>query len=315
MMSSTSNLPKVGFIGLGVMGTPMSTHLSRAGYPLVVYDIRTELAVQLAAELSNTSAATSPAEVAASSDIIVTMLPNGEVVREVLCAEDGVYAGLRPGSLLLDTSSSEPWLTQQTAEEMRAKGCSVVDAPVSGAQHGAKTATLVFMVGGDDADVERVRPLLQCMGRAIYHLGGVGAGHAMKCLNNMITSMNLLALAEGLAVGTRYGLDPAVMTDVINESTGGSWVSKTHIHQRILNRAFDDPFKLELMVKDIGIGMELARQTGVPVPLSANGQHLWKAAALAAGPGASVSELVRWVEKLTGVTIESAKGPRAPAAQ
>lgn len=304
-MSITTGLPRVGFIGLGVMGTPMSTHLARAGYPLTVYDLRSELASRLEADLDNTVAASSPAEVASQSDIIITMLPNGEVVREVLHGEDGLLAQVQPGAILLDTSSSEPWLTQQSAEELKAKGASVVDAPVSGAQHGAQTASLVFMVGGSAQDVERVTPLLECMGRAIFHLGDVGAGHAMKCLNNMVTAMNLLALSEGLAVGIRYGLDPARMTDVINESTGGSWVSKTHIHQRILNRAFDDPFKLELMVKDIGIGMELARQTGIPVPASANGYHLWKAASLASGPGASVSELVRWVEQLTGVVIES----------
>ncbi|MGE4338800.1 MAG: NAD(P)-dependent oxidoreductase, partial [Pigmentiphaga sp.] len=228
--------PAVGFIGLGVMGRPMTGHLAKAGYAVTVYDTNAKIPRALAKTLSNTTAARSPAEVAAASDIIITMLPNGEIVQQVLNGDDGILAGLRPGSLLLDTSSSEPWLTQRSHEQMQAAGASLVDAPVSGAQWGAEAAELVFMVGGSGTDVERVRPLLDCMGRAVFHLGGVGAGHAMKCLNNMITAMNLMALSEGLAIGTRHGLDPAAMVDVLNVSTGMSWVSQTHIHQRVLNR-------------------------------------------------------------------------------
>ena len=302
--------PAVGFIGLGVMGQPMTGHLAKAGYAVTVYDLDARIPRALAKALPNTRATRSPAEVAAASDIIMTMLPNGEVVRQVLNGDDGILAGVRPGCILLDTSSSEPWLTQRSHEQLQAAGASLVDAPVSGAQWGAEAAELVFMVGGADADVERVRPLLDCMGRAVFHLGGVGAGHAMKCLNNMITAMNLMVLSEGLAIGTRHGLDPAAMVDVLNVSTGMSWVGQTHIHQRVLNRKFDDPFKLGLMLKDVGIGMELARSNDVPAPLSGAGHQLWRAAAKANKAEASVSELVRWVESITGVEIRS---PRAKA--
>ncbi len=301
-------LPSLGFIGLGVMGQPMAGHLAKAGYPLSVYDIDAKAARKLARSLPNTKAAKTPADVAAASDIIITMLPNGEVVQQVLNAPDGLLAGLRAGSLILDTSSSEPWLTLRSHEQLQAAGASLVDAPVSGAQWGAEAAELVFMVGGSQDDVARVQPLLDIMGRATFHLGEAGAGHAMKCLNNMITAMNLSILSEGLAIGTRHGLDPAVMVDVLNQSTGMSWVSQTHIHQRVLNRKFDDPFKLALMLKDVGIGMELARQNDVPAPMSGTGHQLWRAAALANKPEASVSELVRWTEKLTGVKIASPKG-------
>lgn len=303
--TATATLPALGFLGLGVMGKPMAGHLAKAGYALTVFDVDAKATRALAKALPNTTAAKSPAEVAAASDIIITMLPNGEVVQQVLNAPDGLLTRLRPGALLLDTSSSEPWLTQRSHEQLQAAGASLVDAPVSGAQWGAEAAELVFMVGGSDADVARVRPLLDCMGRAVFHLGEVGAGHAMKCLNNMITAMNLLILSEGLTIGTRHGLDPAAMVDVLNESTGMSWVSQTHIHQRVLSRKFDDPFKLALMLKDVGIGMELARSNEVPAPLSGAGHQLWRAAALANTPDASVSELVRWVEKLTGVAIQS----------
>jgi 3-hydroxyisobutyrate dehydrogenase-like beta-hydroxyacid dehydrogenase len=182
----------------------------------------------------------------------------------------------------------------------------MVDAPVSGAEWGAKAAELVFMCGGAAADVERVRPLLDVMGKAVFHLGPLGAGHAMKCLNNLVTSVNFLAVSEGLAIGTRYGLDPAAMVDVLDRSTGMSWISQTHIRQRVLSRRFDDPFKLALMLKDIGIATQLARSVDVPAPLSALNQELWRAAAADASTDASVSELARWVERLTKTEIASA---------
>lgn len=170
------------------------------------------------------------------------------------------------------------------------------------------------MVGGAEADVARVRPLLDMMGRAVFHLGGLGAGHAMKCINNCITAVTLANTAEGLVAGKRYGLDPKVMIDVMNESTGGSWITQTHFNQRVFNRKFDDPFKLELMLKDMGIAMELARETATPAPLWGLGQQLWRMADHAAGPGASVSELVRWVENQSGTELTPGSAPRAQAA-
>ena len=312
-MNASASLPRVGFIGLGVMGRPMASHLSRAGHPLQLFDAAPGVAAELAGALPDAVAAVSPAALAAASDIVVTMVPNGEVVRSLVAGDDGLLQGFAPGALLLDTSSSEPWLTEQTAEVLRARGVAMVDAPVSGAEWGAKAAELVFMVGGAAADLERVRPLLAAMGKAVFHVGGLGAGHAMKCLNNLITSVNLLALSEGLAMGKRYGLDPEAMVDVLNASTGMSWVAQTHIKQRVISRRFDDPFKLALMVKDIGIAMALARATGTPAPLSEAAQRLWRSAADAASPDASVSELVRWVERTSGTEISAGAGPRAAA--
>lgn len=299
----------IGFIGLGVMGAPMATHLAKAGHRLTVLDANRGAARDLAATIGANEVAT-PREVAARSDVIVTMLPNGHVVQEVVLGPDGVLQGLRPGALLLDTSSCEPWLTEGTAKALAERGGSMVDAPVSGAQWGAIDAKLVFMVGGSSEDVARVRPLLDVMGRAVFHLGGVGCGHAMKCINNCITAVTLANTAEGLVAGKRYGLDPQVMVDVLNESTGGSWITQTHFHQRVFNRAFDDPFKLELMLKDMGIAVELARETSTPVPLWALGQQLWRMADHAAGAGASVSELVRWVERQSGTELTPGAGER-----
>jgi 3-hydroxyisobutyrate dehydrogenase-like beta-hydroxyacid dehydrogenase len=159
------------------------------------------------------------------------------------------------------------------------------------------------MLGGETAAVERALPVLRIMGEHTFHLGPIGAGHAMKSINNLITAMTLTATAEGLVLGKKLGLDPNVMTDVLNVSTGMSWITQTHIKQRITNRAFDDPFKLELMVKDIRIALELAAREPTKMPLAERGQELWRAAERAAGPGASVSELVRYVEREGGAEI------------
>ena len=302
----TSRSPSLGFVGLGVMGRPMASHLAAAGHALTLYDIAPGVAAELAATLANAHAARTPAELGARSDVVITMVPNGSVVQSLVQGDDGLLQGFRPGALLLDTSSSEPWLTEQTGRILAAAGVAMVDAPVSGAEWGAKAAELVFMSGGAAADIERIRPLLDVMGKAVFHVGPLGAGHAMKCLNNLVTSVNFLAVSEGLAIGTRYGLDPAAMVEVLDRSTGMSWISQTHIRQRVLSRRFDDPFKLALMLKDIGIATQLARSVDVPAPLSALNQELWRAAATDAGPEASVSELARWVERLTKTEIAPA---------
>lgn len=302
----------VGFVGLGVMGTPMTSHLHKGGHQVTVHDLDLASARELAAKLGDgASAVDSPVEVARRSDVVITMLPNGEVVQRVVFGDGGLAAGFKPGSILLDTSSSEPWLTRQTAARLAELGVVMVDAPVSGAQWGAEAANLVFMVGGAAEDLERVRPLLDCMGKLIFHLGPQGSGHAMKCINNLVTAVTLSATAEGLVMGKAFGLDPEAMVKVMNVSTAGSWISQTHIEQRVLSRKFDDPFKLELMLKDMGIANALARDQKVSAPISALSHQLWQAASRAAGAGASISELVRWVEQQNGTEIT--RGATAPA--
>lgn len=299
----------IGFIGLGVMGQPMAGHLVRAGHRLCVFDIDANKTQTVAAQLGAVAAA-DVASVARHSEVLITMLPNGQVVQEVLTGAGGCLPHLRAGSLVLDTSSAEPWLTRTTAVDLAARGVAMVDAPVSGAQWGAQAAELVFMVGAQSEDLARVRPLLEVMGKSVHHLGELGAGHTMKCINNLITAITLTATAEGLVMGKSAGLDPQAMVRVMNESTAGSWVSQTHIEQRVLNRRFDDPFQLGLMLKDMGIANGLARDHHVVAPLAALAQQLWQAADLRAGPGASVSEIVRWVEQQSGVDITP--GVRAP---
>lgn len=304
-------MERIGFIGLGIMGAPMAGHLAKAGYALTVLDIDADKTQAVTAAHAGVRAGRSPKDVAENSDIVVTMLPFGEYVRDVALGPSGLVEGFSGGELLIDTSSSEPWLTLETAKALAEKGVAMIDAPTSGAQIGAKSAQLVFMVGGDEAAVARAAPVLGVLGRRSFHLGPIGSGHTMKSINNLITAMNFLAAAESLALGVKLGLDPNAMTDVLNASTGMSWITQTHIKQRITTGAFDDPFKLELMVKDIRIALELAANAELPMPLSALGQRLWREADRCAGEHASVSELVRWVERQTGVEIRAGEPPTA----
>jgi 3-hydroxyisobutyrate dehydrogenase-like beta-hydroxyacid dehydrogenase len=295
--------PRVGFVGLGIMGTPMAGHLADSGSLVAVFDIDARAAASFVAAHPATAAAASPAELASTCSVVITMLPDGNVVREVVLGPDGLMDGLAAGSLLIDTSSSQPWITQQTAASLSAKGVPMVDAPVSGAQWGAQAAELVFMVGGAASDVERARPLLDILGRAVFHLGPLGSGHVMKSINNTVTAMTLEATLEGLALGVRAGLNPRVMNGVFNESTASSWITRTHIDQRILSGTFDDPFRLALMRKDIDITNRLAAQLELDLPMAELCAMNYREADEEAGPGSSLSEVGHWVERRTGVTL------------
>jgi 3-hydroxyisobutyrate dehydrogenase-like beta-hydroxyacid dehydrogenase len=285
------------------MGTPMSGHLLDAGYRVTVFDIDKAASGALSAAKPAIEVAASPARLGADSDVVFTMLPDGSVVREVALGDDGLVGGMAAGSLLIDTSSSQPWITARTADELAAAGIAMVDAPVSGAQWGAQAAELVFMVGGATDDVARARPLLEVLGRAVFHLGALGSGHMMKSINNTVTAMTFQATLEGLALGVAAGLDPVAMNDVFNESTAGSWITNNHIAQRILSRTFDDPFRLALMRKDVDIANGLAEQLGLDLPMAKLCASSYRDADDEYGAGSSLSDLGRWTERRTGVTI------------
>ena len=294
---------RIGFIGLGVMGKPMAGHLVTAGHAVTVFDMNTGAMEEFKKRHPDATLAASPKEVAEASDIVITMLPTGQHVRDVAFREDGLMAGFKPGAILLDTSSAEPWLTIETAKVLSKVGVGMVDAPVSGAEGGAIAAELVFMVGGDQASVDRVAPVLNVLGSAIHHLGAVGAGHVTKAINNLITAVVFMATAEGLIIGKRLGLNPEAMNNVFNGSTGGSWITRNHIPPRILTRKFDDPFKLDLLVKDVGIALKLADNQQLELPLSERAGELWLDVQGHLAKGVSVSEMVRVVENSTGVQL------------
>lgn len=293
----------IGFIGVGVMGSAMARHLGEAGHNLALYDIDPAAVARTLAIVPDSRQCSNPREVAAVSEVVFTMLPNGEVVREVVLAEDGLLAGFQTGSILVDTSSAEPWLTQQTAQRLSEKGVDMIDAPVSGAVEGAESATLVCMCGGSESSVARVRPLLDVMGEHVFHLGPTGSGHIMKTINNLATAVNFVAIAEAMLIGKAAGLDSQAMLDVVNVSTSESFVSRRKMGSEVLSRKFEDPFKLEFMLKDMRIANQLAQQLNLGVPISGLGFQLWQQANAALGPGKSVTEIVRWCEQQIGVEL------------
>jgi 3-hydroxyisobutyrate dehydrogenase len=303
-MRDNATSERLGFIGLGIMGTPMAGHLANAGYRLTVHDLNPDAVKRVAAPYNNVAVAHSPKEVGASSDIVITMLPSGSEVRAVALGDDGLLHGLRPGTLLLDTSSSEPWHTREVAARLAEAGIAMVDAPVSGAEPGAAAAELVFMAGGAASDVARVRPLFAVLGQKYFHLGPIGSGHVMKAINNFISAITLMATTEGLIAGTSSGLDPVAMNDVIDVCTAGSWISRTQFRQRIFNRRYDDAFKLALMMKDINIASRIIADAELDLPLSAGARRLWAEIASRQPVAASLSELVRALEIRTGVELK-----------
>ncbi len=295
---------RIGFIGLGVMGSAMAGHLAKGGHTLTLHDIAPAAARKVARRHRGARAVASPRAVAETSEVVLTMLPHGLAVRECVLGPDGLAAGFKPGSILVDASSAEPWLTRETAARLAEQDVAMVDAPVSGASEGARDATLVFMCGGEAAALKRVRPLLDLMGRHVFHLGPVGSGHAMKTVNNLATALTVLGTAEAMLIGKAYGLSARAMLDVINVSTARSFASEVRFGPQVIERRFDDAFKLALMLKDVSIANRLADEHALGVPLSALGEQLWRAADTALGEGACVLDVVRWYERTTGVGLE-----------
>lgn len=293
----------LGFIGIGVMGSHMSRHLAAAGHRVAVCDANPKAARKQAETVAGITSCATPAEVAGAAEIVVLMLPDGRVVNEVATGSDGLVHGLRPGALVIDCSSSEPWLTLETATALGGAGAAMVDAPVSGAVEGARAADLVFMVGGSDSDFARARPVLEPMGRRIFHLGPLSSGHRMKTINNLATAITLAGTAEAMLIGRAAGLDPRAMLDVLNVSTGASFVTREKFGPYVLTGAYDDPFRLALMLKDVRIALGLAEEVGVETPLSDHAEKLYTEADASLGPGRSVLEYVRWREELGGVKL------------
>jgi 3-hydroxyisobutyrate dehydrogenase len=275
---------RIGFIGLGNMGAPMAGNLVRGGHDVLGYDLDPEKSGQFVQAYGG-RATPSLAELARHADIVVTMLPSGREVREVLLeAQDGALAGgLRPGASVVDMSSADPVGTRRLGADLAQRRVALVDAPVSGGVPGARDGTLAIMVAGDAQTITAVKPVLAAMGRKLFEVGTLGCGHAMKALNNYLAGAAETAACEAIAIGRRFGLDPAVMTDVLNASTGRSFVSETLIKQHVLSGTFGTGFALGLLAKDVGIADDLAREIEIASPLLALVRARWDEARDALG--------------------------------
>ena len=295
----------VGFIGIGAMGRPMAARVAGAGFQLTVLDSDVQRAGAVAAELGGGWAATG-AELARQSDLVVTMLPTSAIVAQVLDGPEGVLAGLRPGAIVIEMSSGAPAETRILAERVAAAGGTLIDAPVSGGVPRARSGELSIMVGGDPAAIARADPLLRSMGTSITRTGPVGSAHAMKALNNLVSAGGFLIGIEALLIGSRFGLDPALMVDVLNASTGMTNSSQKKFKQFVLSREFNAGFGLDLMVKDLGIALGVARDTATPAPMAALVRELWAAAQAALGPGQDHTAMAKLSEMLAGSELGSA---------
>lgn len=272
----------VGFVGIGNMGWPMAHNLVDAGYRLTVHDADADRARRFASEHA-CAAAETPADFA-EVDTVVTMLPDDRIVQEALLHwQGGIAAALRPGSLVIDMSSSNPRGTRVLGEELERREIALVDAPVSGGVPRATTGTLSLMIGGSDEDVARAWPLLEVLGDPLFRAGPLGAGHALKSLNNYAAASAYVTLAEATAIGLEYGLDPEVLVDVINTSTGRSFISEVVFKNFVLPGTYSTGFQLGLLAKDVGIAADLAKTAGVDAPAVEVVNRRWAEAAAALG--------------------------------
>ena len=290
----------VGFLGLGAIGTPMAAHLARRG-PLTVWNRTAARATEFAARHAAVAAAT-PRE-AAAADVVITCLGNSSDVVSLLDGPDGLLAGLRRGALFLDCTSGDPASSRRIAERLAERGVAFADAPVSGGTNGAETGTLTVMVGGDAATFARARPVIQAFGRRIEHVGPVGAGDALKAVNNALLAINILAAGEALATVTKAGVPPRRALEVLNASSGRSFVTEVLVPERVLTGTWPRTFRLALLDKDVGIATELLAQTGVSGPVIELAHALLAAARAELGDAADYLDPIRLTERQAGVEI------------
>ncbi len=271
---------KIAFIGLGRMGAPMARNLMKAGHALTVFDV-VEPTVELF-HAAGAAAAESPRQAAAGAECVITMLPSSPQVRTVYGGDHGVLAGAARGTILIDSSTIDPATAREVAALAAEQGKPMADAPVSGGTAGAAAATLTFMVGAEPDLFELIRPLLACMGKNIVHCGASGTGQVAKICNNMLLGISMIGVTEAMNLGAALGIDPKVLAGVINSSSGRCWSSDTYNpYPGVMDnvpaaRGYTGGFGSDLMLKDLGLANDAAKQAKQPVVLGAIAQQLYQ---------------------------------------
>jgi 2-hydroxy-3-oxopropionate reductase len=287
---------RVGFVGLGIMGKPMATNLMDAGYKLTVHNRSPEKALELGE--AGASVANSPKELAENTDIIITMLPDSPQVSEVVAGEGGVLEGITEGSLIVDMSTISPVLTEELSEAVKEKGASMLDAPVSGGDVGAIEGTLSIMVGGEEADFHRAKPLFEAMGKTITHVGPVGAGQVTKAANQVVVALTIEAVCEALVLGSAGGVAPEKILDVLSGGLAGNKVMEVK-REKFLSHRFEPGGKVEFHRKDLGIALAAGREYGVVLPVTAIVDQMLLAMRKKGWGGEDHSALLRVIEDLS----------------
>ena len=295
-----SELPAA-FLGLGAIGAPMAANLARAG-ALTVWNRTPERAESFARAHGARTAAT-PRGAAAGAAVVVTCLPTSREVEALLDGPDGLLAGFAPGALFLDCTSGDPGTSRRIAARLAERGIAFADAPVSGGTNGAEAGTLTIMVGADADTFARARPILARMGGRIVHAGPVGSGDALKAVNNALLAVNILAIGEGLATLVKAGVAARTALEVVNVSSGRSFVSEALVPDRVLTGLWPRTFRLALLEKDVGIARELLRDTGVDGPILDLAGMVFERARADLGEAADYLEAIRLIEAQAGVEI------------
>jgi len=292
---------RVGFLGLGAIGAPMAAHLAKRD-SLTVWNRTRARAAEFAA-LHKARVAATPREAASGAEVVITCLPTSREVEAVLDGPDGLEAGLQPGALLIDCTSGDPGASRRIARRLAERGVAFADAPVSGGVSGAEAGTLTVMVGGDEATFTRARPVLSAFGKRIEHLGQVGAGHAMKAANNALLAVNLIAVGEALAGLVKAGVSARTAVEVLNASSGRSFVSEVLVPERVLTGRWPRTFRLALLDKDVGIARSFLQEAGVQGPMLELAGELLSEARAELGEEADHVEAIRLIERRAGVEI------------
>jgi len=294
-------MKKIGFIGLGIMGKPMSLNLLKAGYDLVVYDINEAAVDEVVA--AGAKAGTSPKDVAAKTDVIITMVPNSPQVKEVVLGADGIIDGAKAGAIVVDMSSIAPLVSREVGEKLAAKNIRFLDAPVSGGQPKAIDGTLSIMVGGKEEDFEECLPILKCMGASAVLCGDVGAGNVTKLANQIIVAVNIAAMSEALVLATKAGVDPESVYKAIRGGLAGSTVLDAKA-PLVMARKFDPGFRINLHIKDLNNILETGHEVGVPLPLSASVMEMMQALKVDGHGDKDHGGLVLFYEKLANIQVK-----------
>ncbi|GAA0583980.1 2-hydroxy-3-oxopropionate reductase [Rhizomicrobium electricum] len=290
----------IGFIGLGIMGKPMARNLLKAGYSLVVYDVVAAPVAELVE--AGAKAGTSPKDVAAQSEIVITMLPNSPHVKAAVLGENGVIEGAGPGTIVVDMSSIAPLASREIAEALAAKGIEMLDAPVSGGEPKAIDGTLSVMVGGKQAVFDKVKDLLLKMAASAVLCGDIGAGNVTKLANQVIVALNIAAMSEAFVLATKAGVDPEKVFDAIKGGLAGSTVLNAKAPM-VLTGNYKPGFRIELHIKDLQNALDTAHATGVPVPLTSQVMEFLQALKVDGKAGDDHGGLIQFYEKLAGIKV------------
>jgi len=293
-------MKKIGFIGLGIMGKPMSKNLLKAGYPLVVYDIVAETVDEVVK--AGAEKGTSPKDVAAKADAIITMLPNSPHVKEVVLEKNGIIETMRPGSILIDMSSIAPLVSREVAAALAAKKIRMLDAPVSGGEPKAIDATLSIMVGGNRADFDEYLPILKTMGASVVLCGEIGAGNVTKLANQIVVAANIAAVSEALVLATKAGVNPDLVFQAIRGGLAGSTVMDAK-SPMMLDRNFKPGFRINLHIKDLNNVLDTAKGISAPTPLTEEAMKMMLSLRDDGMGDNDHSALVRYYEKIAGIEV------------